>query len=200
MIDALRDQPDLEIVAVLSEVDEALPCLEHCDVILFSLGGFVDDEALEVVKRLARVSESAKILVAGLPAEATPLPYLETGAAGYILDNATVNELIDNIWAVYQGQARVSSEVAGGLIARLQELASTTPQLTELPDPVELTVRECEVLDLVAQRLTNREIARRLIIEIGTVKNHLHNILCKLNVKSRQEAAWLWHELKRHTG
>jgi DNA-binding NarL/FixJ family response regulator len=77
-------------------------------------------------------------------------------------------------------------------------VSSKPGQHLDMLKSIGLTSRECEVLDLVAQRLTNHQIASRLIIDIGTVKNHLHNILNKLDVKSRHEAAWCWYQTKSH--
>jgi DNA-binding NarL/FixJ family response regulator len=80
--------------------------------------------------------------------------------------------------------------MAGVLIQRLAELAQLFSDVEAIIDqPHELTPREQEILELIGEGLTNQEIANRLYIELGTVKNHVHSILQKLNVDSRRKAA-----------
>jgi DNA-binding NarL/FixJ family response regulator len=77
-------------------------------------------------------------------------------------------------------------------MSRVSELAQVFSEAAAVPEAVELTPREHEVLELISQDLSNQEIADRLFIEVGTVKNHVHRILQKLNVTSRQDAAAYW--------
>ena len=76
-------------------------------------------------------------------------------------------------------------------MARVNQLAHQFAEVSA-PESIDLTPREREVLKLVGQGLSNEEIGSRLVIEVGTVKNHVHSILKKLNVKSRKDAAALW--------
>jgi DNA-binding NarL/FixJ family response regulator len=109
-----------------------------------------------------------------------------------------VDELLRNIRAAYRGEALVSPEIAGALMSRVTELAQIFAEVTSIPESVELTSREHEVLKLVAKDLSNQEIADRLVIEVGTVKNHVHSILQKLNASSREDAAAYWSIIKEH--
>jgi DNA-binding NarL/FixJ family response regulator len=135
-----------------------------------------------------------KVVVLGLAeSEAEILRYVEAGAAGYVLKDDSVEELLSNIRAIHRGEAVVSPEIAAALMSRVTELAQlfTDVDVGAGANP-ELTDREQEILGLISQGMTNREIAEALIIEVGTVKNHVHNILNKLNVSSRHEAAAFW--------
>ena len=88
------------------------------------------------------------------------------------------------------GAAVVSPEIAGVLLSRVAELAQDNDRVEAAPTTrFELTAREREILRLVGQGLTNQQIAERLTLEVGTVKNHVHRILHKLNVADRQAAA-----------
>ena len=118
------------------------------------------------------------------------LRYVEAGAAGYILQDDSVDDLLAKVRTTHGGEAIISPEIAAALMSRVAELAQS-PSKPEAgqADPAELTSREREILELIGEDLTNQEIAERLVVEVGTVKNHVHNILQKLNVSSRREAA-----------
>ena len=116
--------------------------------------------------------------------------YIEAGALGYVLRTDSVAELLHNIRAAFKENALVSPSVAAALMARIAELSEKLTDLgVDASDYEELTPREKEILNYIAAGLTNQEIADLLVIEVGTVKNHVHNILNKLNVHSRQDAA-----------
>jgi two-component system nitrate/nitrite response regulator NarL len=140
-----------------------------------------------------------KVVMFGVAeSEAAVLRFVEAGAAGYVVKSDSVDELVDNIRAAYRGEALVSPEIAGALMSRVTEFAQVFAETT--PESVELTPREREVLKLVAKNLSNREIADRLVIEVGTVKNHVHSILQKLNASSRENAAAYWSIIQEHGG
>jgi len=97
-----------------------------------------------------------------------------------------------------RGEARLSTRMAGVMMERLSNLARMFSGMERRIDgDVRLTPRELEVLRFIAEGLTNQEIASRLVVEVGTVKNHVHSILEKLNVSSRDEAASYLAFIKR---
>jgi DNA-binding CsgD family transcriptional regulator len=109
--------------------------------------------------------------------------------AGYVLKDSSLAELLKNVRAAYNNEALVSPPIAAALMSYVAELVGFDPAAEQdLCAPQSLTRREREVLTLVQQGLTNQEIAESLVIELGTVKNHVHNILRKLNVNSRRDA------------
>lgn len=186
------DEPDIELVGLSDTVETTLAQAGNCDVVLVStrLG---EDDALELTRTIAANFPHVKVLALGLAeSEAEILQYVEAGASGYVLKDDSVDVLLKNIHAVYNGEALVSPEIAAALMARVSELAQLFSQSLEFPSSFELTPREREVLELIWQDLSNQEIAERLVIEVGTVKNHVHSILDKLNVSSRQDAAAYW--------
>src|SRR5207248_1236497 len=113
------------------------------------------------------------------------LEALRSGAAGYVLKDITQRELITTIQYVLRGESILNKEL---MIRLLRRMASETPNSPQLP-PERLSPREIEVLQLLAQGQTNREIANHLIISASTVKNHVEHILAKLNVSDRTQAA-----------
>jgi two-component system NarL family response regulator len=185
----LEDEPDIDVVGSATTVEDALRRASDCDVMLVSTR-LPANAALEMTREVAESDLPAKVLILGLAeSELEILRYVEAGAAGYVLQDDSVEELLSNIRAVHSGQAIVSPEIAGALVARVAELAQLFGDAFAIDSSADLTPREREVLQLIGQGLTNREIADRLVIELGTVKNHVHSILDKLNVSSRRDAA-----------
>jgi DNA-binding NarL/FixJ family response regulator len=113
------------------------------------------------------------------------LEALKAGAAGYVLKDSTRAELLTTLKRVLNGDSILDGELAGRLLRRL---ASETPRETAQAAE-RLTLREREVLRLLAQGLTNREIAAALIVSVGTVKVHVEHIIAKLGVSDRTQAA-----------
>jgi DNA-binding NarL/FixJ family response regulator len=192
---ALRQEPDVRVTGLANSSQEVLGLLEQCpcDVVLVSTN-LSDSGALDLIQALRSVSP-AKILVVGLAdVEEVILRYVEAGASGYVFEEDALASLVSNIRAVHSDEALVSPELAAMLMARLSELAlQRSLPLPYFNTSFDLTPREEEVLDLIGGGLSNQEIAERLVIEVGTVKNHVHSILKKLDVNSRHDAARHWN-------
>ena len=189
----LEDEPDMHVAGCVLAMEEALNLVhaQNVDVVLVS-AGLPDEKSLELTRAIAECSPSTKVLVVGLSEENQhdTLRHIEAGAAGYILKDSSLKERTDMIRLARQGEARVSPRMAGVMMERLFRLASMFSAVEHnIDEDVRLTSRELEVLHFISEGLTNQEIAARLVVEVGTVKNHVHRILEKLNVSSRQEAA-----------
>jgi DNA-binding NarL/FixJ family response regulator len=125
-------------------------------------------------------------------AESKPrvLEYVEAGADGYVARDDSVEDLLRRIRAAHRDKAVVAPEIAAALMSRVSKYAQLFSEVQSgLHDDADLTPREREILELIGEGLTNQEIADRLVIEVGTVKNHVHSILQKLDVSSREDAA-----------
>jgi DNA-binding NarL/FixJ family response regulator len=197
----LEDEHDMEVAGCVSTREEALMVLrvQQVDVVLIS-AELPDQNPLELTRTIVECSPETKVLVVGLSEENQhdTLRYIEAGAAGYILKDSSLQELTDMIRLARQGEARVSTRMAGVMMERLFRLARMFAAVEhKIDEDVHLTSRELEVLQFISEGLTNQEIAARLVVEVGTVKNHVHRILEKLNVSSRQEAASYLAFIKR---
>lgn len=194
----LKDEPDIHIVGQATSVNEALDLLRtsNCDVVLISTN-LPNDGALEILQTM-NPDSSVKALVIGLAeSEEVILRYIEAGASGYVLREDSVDDLLRNIRAAHSGEALVSPEITAALMSHIAELAELRPAMEYgIDEFADITPREREVLDLIGEGLSNREIADRLVIELGTVKNHVHSILRKLDVNSRQDAARYWDAIQ----
>ena len=186
----LENEPDIEVAGCVTSLEEALARAPTSDVLVVSTR-LPDKGALRVTQAIAASGAPAKVLILGLAeSKEEILQYVEAGAAGYVLQDDSVDDLLTKVRTTHSGEAVISPEIAAALMSRVAELAQSPPRPEAgQADPAELTPREREILELIGEGLSNQEIAERLVVEVGTVKNHVHNILQKLNVSNRREAA-----------
>ena len=180
---------DMEIVGeagdgqtALEKARELMPDLILMDI---QMPGW---DGLETTRRIKEVMPYVKIVILTISDNDGHLfEAIKSGAQGYLLKSIEPKELIKLLRGVYRGEAPISNLSAAKI---LEEFARLAEREAWLPGPKEiLTSREREVLELVAKGATNREIATQLFIAENTVKNHLSNILAKLHLQSRVQAA-----------
>ncbi len=183
---SLASEPDLAVVGQAESGEEALRLASDLvpDVVLLDIG-MPGWGGLATVAKLAQACPAAKVVMLTVyDDEDRWMNAFKAGARGYVLKGVSPRELANIVRLVAGGDVYISPMLAAGM---LRELTGTRPQ-----DPLaELSDREREVLLLVAEGLTNREIAERVHLAEKTVKNHMTNILGKLRVRSRVEAALL---------
>jgi DNA-binding NarL/FixJ family response regulator len=152
-----------------------------------------DNKAWQLLRTIVSKNYAVKVLVTDIiQSNAAILQCIEQGAAGYVYEDESVTDLVQKIRALCHNEFLVSPSVAAALIARIAELkrcAHDVEQNKLNGQWDDLTPREREVLELLAQGLSNQEIADTLVIEVGTVKNHVHSIFRKLDIRERQHAA-----------
>ena len=208
MAAALNEEPDIRVVDFARSAEEAATKLDSSpvDVVLVNIN-LPDNDALRITRSASRNNKAAKVLVTGLvKSKAAVLRCVEEGAAGYVLEEESLQDLIKKIRAVHANQFVIAPHMAGAMIARLAELKRQVTAIRTLAtadsynEPTELTPREWEILALIEQGMTNQQIADSLIIELGTVKNHVHNILRKLDVQSRKHAVIFARQLMTSNG
>ncbi len=187
----LARHPDFSVVGKLTDPERAETVAASSDVILVH-HNLQDPGAERVVRNIHNVDEDIGIIVVGVPeTSATLVRYFEAGATGYVRSDDPLDKLISVIEEASRGETSVDREIAAVLVDRLADLHRVLDEVTPtLPDNANLTPREETVLTLIAEGKTNLEIANELFIEVGTVKNHVHSILQKLNVGDRQQAAY----------
>ena len=181
----LGTEPDMEVVGETGDGLETVAQAQALrpDVILMDLM-MPKMDGIEATRQITAEQPGARILVlTSFAADDKVFPAIKAGALGYILKDSGPDELVRAIHQVYQGQPSLEPAIA---LKVLYEL-SHPPQRAPTPDP--LTERELEVLRLVAQGKSNREIADLLVITELTVRTHVSNILGKLHLASRTQAA-----------
>jgi len=178
-------EPGMAVAGTASNGAEAIERAAELapDVILMDLMMPVMD-GIEAIGEIRAANPEARVLVLTSFAEGEQIfPAIRAGALGYLLKDSSPEELTAAIRDVYQGEPRLDSEVARKLMTGLS--THDAPQ----PPAESLTEREIDVLKLVARGLSNRRIAEELVISEGTVHTHVRNILTKLDLSNRTQAA-----------
>jgi DNA-binding NarL/FixJ family response regulator len=185
----LESEPGIEVVGEAEDGEDAVAKAEATapDVVLMDVR-MPKLSGIGATKAVAAVLPTSKIIMLTVSDEEEDLyEAIRAGAAGYLLKEISIEEVADAVRAVVQGQTLISPSMASKLITEFQNLSRMTNDRSQVPAP-KLTDRELEVLRLVAQGMTNREVADQLYIAENTVKNHVRNILEKLHLHSRMEA------------
>jgi DNA-binding NarL/FixJ family response regulator len=185
----LEQEPDIEVVGEASDGSEAvdkaadtLPDIVLMDVRMPRRGG------IDACTAIHETVPSARIIMLTISDEEADLyDAIKAGAMGYLLKEISIEEVASAIRAVHGGQSLISPSMASKLLTEFASMIKKTDDRQQLPTP-RLTDREMEVLKLVAKGLNNRDIAKQLFISENTVKNHIRNILEKLQLHSRMEA------------
>jgi two-component system, NarL family, nitrate/nitrite response regulator NarL len=182
----LQQEQRIRVVGTAVGADEAVTALQEHepDVVLLDMA--IPDNVW-LVRALVAAVPGTKVVALAVPeVEREVIACAEAGVAGYVTREGSVEDVVEAVESVARGEMLCSPRMAATLLQRVATLA-----LERSPGSIEarLTRRELEILDLIDQGLSNKEIARRLTIELSTVKNHVHNVLEKLNVSRRGEAA-----------
>ncbi|WP_327254128.1 response regulator transcription factor [Streptomyces sp. NBC_01244] len=168
------------------------------DVVLMDIR-MPEMNGLEATREIVAADTDAKVLVlTTFDLDEYVYQALRAGASGFLLKDASARQLADGVRVVAAGEALLAPSVTKRLITEFSKLSDTRPQVgsaggTEL---TELTERETEVLVLIAQGLSNAEIADRLIIAESTIKTHVSRILVKLGLRDRTQAAVFAYEAR----
>jgi DNA-binding NarL/FixJ family response regulator len=149
---------------------------------------------LRIRRAAVHPGSGTRVLVMDVPrSDDAILNYIQAGASGYVAAGESPHEILRRVRAAADGRAVLGPTVAAALMTRIANLAQMQANRmmrdSHGNSDNELTPREREVLELITLGLSNRDIADKLVVEVGTVKNHVHNILRKLGATNRYEVA-----------
>lgn len=185
LISLLSYQDDFTVVGEAGDAASALTQVEALrpELVLMDIN-LPGDDGISATRRIKLAHpEVAVVMLTVFDDTDKLLEAIKAGAQGYLVKNIRSAELLEQLRGLARGEAPISRRMASRILDEFRE-----PRFVTEPD-ADLTPREVEVLGLVAARLSNREIAERLVISEYTVKNHLKNILGKLHLRSRRQAA-----------
>jgi DNA-binding NarL/FixJ family response regulator len=188
MLDA---QGDFEVVAVAEDgdaVEQFVASDRMPEIVLLDLA-LEKADSISLMSTIQARMPSARIIAMDiLPEQTDVVEIVKAGASGFILKSASVQEYVDAIRAVARGESVLPAVLTASLFTQIVDTAFESNR-GALETSIQLTEREKEVVNLIAEGLSNKEIATRLHIATHTVKSHVHNILEKLALRSRLQIA-----------
>jgi DNA-binding NarL/FixJ family response regulator len=185
----LAQEPDIEVVGEAGDGSEAVEQAADLlpDVVLMDVR-MPRRSGIEACTAIKEVAPSTRIIMLTMSDEEADLyEAIKAGASGYLLKEISIDEVATAIRAVAGGQSLISPAMATKLLNEFATLVKRDDERNQVPVP-KLTDRELDVLRLVSRGMNNREIGQQLFISENTVKNHIRNILDKLQLHSRMEA------------
>ena len=189
----IKRQPGFKILAASADAEEALEKVREAkpDVVLVDFG-LENHDSLSLTATVHSEVPAARVIVMGLlPLQDDVADYVRAGASGFVMKDASFEEFIRTIRDVAGGAEVLPTELTNSLFSQIvQNVRGSRARMIE---SVRLTSRERQVVDLLAEGLSNKDIATRLHIAIHTVKSHVHNVLEKLALHSRLEVAAFSH-------
>ena len=186
---AMLDQlPDLRVVAAgmadPAFIEEAKP-----DVLLLDVG-LGDEDSLRVAATLSKQRPATKIVVMDLvPMSEDIVQFVNAGVSGFVLKDATFDEFVETIRSVAAGGKVLPPRMAESLFSQIARSAANNQGREQVLQDVRMTRREREVIELIGEGLSNKEIAQRLNIAAHTVKSHVRNVMEKLALHTRLQIA-----------
>ena len=186
----LEAQPDFKVVAAAEGANTGLLLVRETKphVVLVD-AGLGNQDSRRLVESLKKEAPESRVIVMDLlPAQEDVIAFIKAGASGFLVKDATTDDFVRTIRSVAQGADVVPPALTRTLLSHIVEQAVTHSTAAVL-ESVQMTRREREITTLIADGLSNKEIATRLHIATYTVKSHVHNILEKLALHSRLQIA-----------
>jgi two-component system nitrate/nitrite response regulator NarL len=181
----LDRSPGLSIIGVATDGPSAIAMTRdgHPDIVLLDVA---IADSMTLVREIRAAAPATRVVALTIPeVERAVVACAEAGVAGYVPRTASLDDLVVAVRSAAVNESIVSPSIANCLLRRIASLAEDRATA----DTSALTVREVEIIRLIDQGCSNKQIAARLCIELSTVKNHVHNLLDKLGVHRRSEAA-----------
>jgi DNA-binding NarL/FixJ family response regulator len=189
LADVIARHPRTHVLGTASSRKDAIDRVRETspDIVLLDAAM---PEGLDAVAEIVATVPTVKVVAIAL--DETPhavLEWAEVGVAGYVPRDASLADLIAAIERTARGELQCSAQVAAGMIRRVWALAKVAGDRQVMAPSVHLTPREREIMRLIDQGMSNKDIARHLGIGVATAKSHVHHILEKLHVSRRSQAA-----------
>ena len=187
----LKKQSDMRVVASVGNGGNILLAIENHkpNILLLDLG-LRNQNSLQIVKITKKNYPDIKIIVMDLiPLQSDIIEFIQAGVSGFILKDANVNEFFKTIRSVNQGAQVLPLNLTGSLFSQIVAQAINKSKYSTIVESVRMTQREQQIMALIADGYTNKEIAQKLNLSVYTAKSHVHNILEKLTLRNRAQIA-----------
>lgn len=187
----LKKQRDMNVVESVGDGENIMMIINKYkpEVMLLDLG-LRNRNSLNLVKTVKKNFPHTKIIMMDLiPMQDDVYEFVRAGVSGFILKDARVNDFLATIRSVVKGSQVLPSNLTGSLFSQIVENAINGSKPSVIIDSVRMTKREKQVIELIAEGYTNKEIAQKLNLSTHTVKSHVHNILEKLSLNTRVQIA-----------
>ena len=187
----LKKQSDMQVVATVGNGENILQLVkkQKPNILLVDLG-LRNKNSLQLVKLVKKNFNDIKIIVMDfVPLQTDIYEFVKAGVSGFMLKDIDVTEFLITIRSVFQGSNVLPKNLTGSLFSQIVEHAVNGSKKEEIIDSVRMTKRERQVISLIAEGHTNKEIAQKLHLSTYTVKSHVHNILEKLALSTRVQIA-----------
>ncbi|MCU7497449.1 MAG: response regulator transcription factor [Ignavibacteria bacterium] len=190
--DMIEQEKDFKLLATYEHIEEIQPglsgALSAAPVILLELGN-CNEKGLEAVKTVKAVVPESKIVIMNLlPKQEDILQLVSCGVEGFILKDAASEEFLTTVKTVFEGEKVLPQRLTNMLFSQIIE-HNNSSEMSSFWESANLSSRERQIIRLVADGLTNKEIAQQLNLSSYTIKSHVHNILKKLDLRKRMQIA-----------
>ncbi len=188
----LEKQPDFMVIAAPDPDKNVLAKIASSDIDIVLLDwGLSSQDSLEVVKLIAGNGQKAEVIVMGLfPSHSEVLEFIKSGAKGFLMKDASADEFVSSIRKVHAGEKVLPGSLNESLFTEIvKHKVNDLKEEKKIVESIRMTSRERQVVALIAEGMTNKEIARDLYVSSYTVKSHVHNILEKLTLHNRLQIA-----------
>ncbi len=193
MTDMLNELPDVKVVFAATNLETATLKRANPRVVLLDVG-LEDENCLRLAETVQKEMADSRVIVMDLlPAHEEVVQFVNVGVAGFILKDATMEDFVGTIRSVADGARVLPPRMTGTLFSQIAQVA-VQRGAAEALEAVRMTLREREVIALIAIGMSNKEIAQRLTIATETVKSHVRNVMDKLALHSRLQIAAYAHQ------
>jgi DNA-binding NarL/FixJ family response regulator len=192
----LKKQQDMNIVETVGDGENILTIMRKSkpELLLLDLG-LRNRSSINLVRLVKKNFPDTKVIVMDLiPLQADVFEFVQAGVSGFILKDATVKDFLKTIRSVAKGFQILPPNLTGSLFSQIVEHAVNRSKPSVIIDSVRMTKRERQVIELISEGYTNKEIAQKLHLSTYTVKSHVHNILEKLALNTRVQIAKYLHD------
>ncbi len=195
----IKKQSDMTMVSTVGNGENILEIIgkQKPNIVLLDLG-LRSQNSMTIVKLVKKNFPGTKIIVMDLiPLQADVFEFVHAGVSGFILKDASVSDFLKTIRSIAKGLQVLPPNLTGSLFSQIIEHAISESNSSAVIESVRMTKRERQVIELIAEGFTNKEIAQRLHLSTYTIKSHVHNILEKLALTTRVQIAKYLHDSEK---